>query len=331
MQNGIAFAGSLIVDRIKFVDSWPDLGALTTVRREERSLGGLASNCTQDMAKIAPDVPVKVLGMVGEDDLGDYVLENFAPYANVDTSLVERKGSTAYTDVMTIPDGARTFFTYQGSNALVTPEYFDFTKMKTGLLHIGYIMLMDGLDAPDDEYGTKMCRVLKAARDAGVKVSIDVVTEQSGRYETLVKPALKYADYCILNEVEAGFTTGVTLRDGDNLIEENFEKCVRELASLGVSKWVVVHSPELSAGYDVETGEYFCEPSWEIPKGFKVSSVGAGDAFATAVLLSAYREEDISTAVHKGGAVAAYSLSGVGASDSLKPLEEIIKEMEAWQ
>ena len=49
----------------------------------------------------------------------------------------------------------------------------------------------------------------------GIKTSIDVVSEASDRFTRLVPPALKYTDYCIINELEAGQSTGVALRDED--------------------------------------------------------------------------------------------------------------------
>jgi sugar/nucleoside kinase (ribokinase family) len=50
--------------------------------------------------------------------------------------------------------------------------------------------------------------VLKQFQDAGIATSIDVVSEDSDRFPQIVKPALKYTDYAILNEFEAGKTTG---------------------------------------------------------------------------------------------------------------------------
>ena len=40
-----------------------------------------------------------------------------------------------------------------------------------------------------------------------------MVSEDSDRFGKVVSPALKYVDYCILNEIEAGKTTGFKIRD----------------------------------------------------------------------------------------------------------------------
>ena len=45
-----------------------------------------------------------------------------------------------------------------------------------------------------------------------MKTSVDVVSEDSDRFARIVTPALKYVDYCILNEIEAGKTAGFKIR-----------------------------------------------------------------------------------------------------------------------
>jgi sugar/nucleoside kinase (ribokinase family) len=332
MENGIAFAGNLIVDRVKFIESWPKEQTLTTIVDQASSVGGLACTCALDMAKLDPAIPLKVIGIVGNDGLGEYILQEFASHPSIDASMVWKEGETSYTDVMTTPDGRRTFFHFRGSNALLNPGHFDFDKIRAGILHIGYILLLDGLDASAgagaEKYPTTMCRVLAEARAHGIATSIDVVSEDSERYATLVPPALKYTDYCVINEIEAGRTTGIPLREGNRLLENNLAKCAEALAAAGVGRWVIIHSPELSCGYDVREKKYYQEPSWEIPEGFKVSSVGAGDAFACGILYGAYQGWDIRKSIHTAGAIAAFSLSGSGGSDAIKPIKELLPEME---
>ncbi|MDR1496622.1 MAG: carbohydrate kinase family protein [Clostridiales Family XIII bacterium] len=329
--DGIAFAGNLIVDHLKTVHTWPTEGALAKVLGQRYALGGLVNNCAIDLAKLDPSVPVKVLGLVGDDEKGDLILGAYEEYPSVDTGFVERRGETAFTDVFTAPDGSRTFFTFMGSNAELAPSYFDFDRMKADILHVGYILLLDGLDAPDPEYGTALCRVLADARAHGIATSIDVVSEDSDRYAAIVPPALKYADYCVMNEFEAGRTAGIDIRDGTALIEKNIEECVRDLASKGVRRWTVVHMPELSAAYDAETGEYISIPSLKVPDGFIASCVGAGDAFAVGVLYGAYQGWDLRRSLDAASAIAAYSLSGNGASDAVRPFDEILKKTETWR
>ncbi|MDR2571446.1 MAG: carbohydrate kinase family protein [Oscillospiraceae bacterium] len=332
LTKGIAVAGNLIVDYIKIIESYPAPEALTTILSMERSVGGLACNCSLTLAKLDPDLSIKTMGIIGRDDPGDYIMSRFNQHSNIDTSHILRLGDTAYTDVMTEKNTSRrTFFTYMGANAQLIPEHFDFSILDADILHIGYILLLDGLDAPDNEYPTAMCKVLDMAQKAGIKTSIDVVSEEGERFVRLVPPALKYVDYCCINEYEASRTTGVQLRDDDdNVIEDNLPKACQMLMDMGVRKWVVIHMPELSCGLERDS-VFLKEASRKIPEGFKISSVGAGDAFCSGILYGAYNGWSLEKSLYVAGNVAAYSLSGSGGADAIKPLDEILIEMEKYQ
>ena len=178
MKKGIALAGNLLVDYIKYIESYPAPQALTTILSMDRAVGGLVNNCALTLAKLDPGLPIKTMGIIGQDDSGDYILSELGRHPGIDTSQILRRGHTSYTDVMTEKStGSRTFFCYMGASAQLKPEHFDFTKLDADILHIGYILLLDGLDAPDSEYPTAMCRVLDAAQKAGIQTSIDVVSE----------------------------------------------------------------------------------------------------------------------------------------------------------
>jgi len=331
MHRGICFAGNLIADQLKFVEKYPNPGTLTSITQAESSIGGLVCNCAVDMAKLDPNVPVTALGIAGNDSTGDYIISQLGKYPSIDISGIRREGVTSFTDVVTEPDGRRTFFHCRGANALLKPEDFPFSNLQADILHVGYILLLDTLDGPDPDYPTALCRVLAEARMHGLRTSVDVVSEEGERFARLVPPALQYADYCFLNEIEAERTTGIPLRTCGTLLINNIEKCLRELERMGVSRWVAIHTPEISCGLDVETDVCHYKPSYKLPNGFAISAVGAGDAYATGMLLGAYYGWDIGKSMHAAAAVAAYSLSGLGGSDALKPLPKIMAEIEAWQ
>jgi len=329
MNKGIALAGNMIVDYVKYIESYPPPQTLTTISGGARSTGGLTCNCALTLAKLDPALPLRALGMAGEDAAGDYILSQLAAQPNIDTGGVLRGGVTSYTDVMTDRDGGRTFFHCRGANALFAPEHIDLDNLQTDILHIGYILLLDAMDAPDPDYPTVLCRVLHGAQQRGIATSVDVVSEDGDRFAKLVPPALRYADYCIINEVEAQRTTGIPLRDGaENLLRENLEPACRALMEMGVGRWTVIHMPECGAGL-VRGGEFVCLPSRRVPDGFIKSSVGAGDAFASGILYGAYHGWTLEKSIDTAAAVAAWSLSGAGAADSIVPLGELLAKMEA--
>src|SRR5208282_4775842 len=126
---------------------------------------------------------------------------------------------TSYTDVMSEQgNGHRTFFHHRGANALWRGAGLDFKKVRARIFHLGYLLLLDALDAPDARHGTKAAALLRQAQAAGMKTSVDVVSEDSDRFARIVLPALRQADYCIVNEIEAGKTTGFKIREADGAL-----------------------------------------------------------------------------------------------------------------
>ena len=327
MQKGICVAGNLVVDITYPIERWPRQSELTTITEGlTRSVGGAVCNVVTDLARMDKSLPLSALGVIGQDAEGDFILEQLGKYRNVDLSLLGRKGATSFTAVMSDNrTKARTFFQYRGANALFDESFIDWEKIDAELLHVGYILLLDALDQEDAEYGTKMARLLAEARRRGLKTSIDVVTETGDRFRTLVPPALRYTDYCVINELEAQQITGVPLRDeSEKLYPENMKEALERMKELGVSTWTVIHCPEGGYGLD-EENRYVSLPSLRLPEGYIKGTVGAGDAFCAGVLYGAQKRWALPESIRLGTCAAAASLSEPGASEGVGTAEEVLK------
>lgn len=324
VNEGLLLAGNMIEDVVKIIETYPEKMSLTSIKEVRHSFGGAVYNCGVDLASLDPSLPISVVSAVGDDEAGHRIIDKMAQYENINLQGVKFKGKTSFTDVMTEEkSGQRTFFTFKGADNLLVPEDFDFSSLHGSLFHIGYIMLLNGLDNPDEEYGTAMARVLHDAQQHGKKTSVDIVTEQGNRYKSLVPPALKYTDYCCINESEAQAVTDVPLRNADGaLLRENFPEACVALKAMGVSTWAIIHAPEYAGGVD-ENGEFFSYESISLPKGYIKGSVGAGDAFVSGVLYSAYRNESLQNAIWLGSAIAVISLSAPGATESVGTMQSV--------
>ena len=332
MRKGICCAGNMIVDITYPIETWPKQNELTHITEGiQNSTGGSVCNTITDLAKLAPDMPLVASGFAGFDAEGDYMLEQLQQYPNIDLSQVMRNGRTSFTVVMSNNQTKeRTFFQHAGANAHYCEDHIDLDKLNVNIFHIGYILLLPALDTPDDEYGTKMARLLHKAQQAGMKTSIDVVSETGDRFVKLVTPALKYTDYCVINELEAQQTTGVLLRDENGTLHiENMPKALEKLKELGVSTWAVIHCPEVGCGID-ENGQYWEVPSLKLPKGWIKGTVGAGDAFCAGILYAAETGLNMEQALKMGACAAAASLREVNASDGVKTAEEVLKLYEQY-
>ena len=300
MKKGICCAGNMIVDITYPIETWPKQNELTHITEGiTRSTGGSVCNTITDLARLDPNLPLVASGFAGHDAEGDFVLQEMGKYKNIDLSMVKRSGDTSFTAVMSNNQTKeRTFFQYAGGNAYYGEDDIDWDRLNVDIFHIGYILLLPHLDEPDAEYGTKMARLLHRAQQAGMKTSIDVVSEAGERFKRLVTPALKYTDYCIINE-------------------------------LGVAKWAVIHCPELGCGMD-EAGNYCEFESLKLPKGYIKGTVGAGDAFCAGVLYAAETDMPLREALKLGACSAAASLSEVSASDGVKTKDEVLKLYELY-
>lgn len=324
MKKGICVAGNMIVDHIYPIDSYPKAGELAVVLEGmSKSTGGALCNVIFDLARLDPKLPLTALGMVGTDEDGELILSLLKNFPNIDHSRIQRQGKTSFTIVVNdMLTTQRTFFTYYGASALFDESRIDWDNLDCDLLHIGYIMLLNALDQVDAEYGTKMARLLHSAKQRGIKTSIDIVSESSGRPKRLVPPALKYTDYCVINELEASAATDVPLRAEDGgLLKENLEAALRKLKEMGVSTWAVIHCPEGGYGLD-EDNAYIEVDGLRLPEGYIKGTVGAGDAFCSGVLYGAYQGYALKEAIELGTAAAACSLSEADSTSGLRPVEE---------
>ena len=325
-QKGIAVAGNMIVDVLYPIVGHPKPGELTTITEGiSRSTGGALCNVIVDLAKLDPALSLKALGRVGTDAEGDYVLDKLHVQKNIDTSRVLREGLTSFTAVMADTIGKqRTFYHYRGANARFCENDIDWDNLNVDMLHIGYILLLDALDEPDETYGTKMARLLHTAQARGIKTSIDVVSESGDRFGRIVPPALKYTDYCVINELEAEASTGVKLRDENGaLLKEKLPEALGKIKALGVSRWAVIHSPEGAYGVD-EAGNYIETESAPLPRSMIKGTVGAGDAFCSGVLYGAYCDLALKAAIELGNAAAACSLTESGATEGMRTADEAL-------
>ena len=331
-RKGICVAGNMIVDILYPVRALPRPGELTTIQDGiERATGGALCNVIENLAAIDNSLPLTALGRIGSDPEGDFVLDSLCKYKNIDLSMVKREGKTAFTAVMEdMVSKERTFYAYNGASAIFCEDDINWDSISSAFFHIGYILLLDALDQEDEEYGTKMARLLCHAQERGIKTSLDVVSETGDRFKRLVPPSLKYADYCIINEIEAEQITGIQLRDGrGGLISAHIPDALKTIQGFGVSQWSVIHCPE--GGYGLDSRGIFAEsPAIDIPPDSIKRKVGAGDAFCAGALYAASKNEGLEEALELGNAAAASLLqSGIVAesADGLRRLRSKFRRL----
>ena len=326
--KGIAVAGSLQADLSYFIDTYPEPGLLTKIRKSVCDAGG-SGNLILDLARLDGELPVKVSAVIGEDEHGWMLAEALSRYPNIDLGNITRQGESSVTIVMNAVDTRqRTFFFRPAGSDIYDETYIDWDKIEADIFHLEYLLLMERVDSEDDEYGTHGARVLHEAQRRGMKTSIDVVSEQGTRAERIVSASLKYTDYCSLNEIEAQAVTGVNFLKDGQVQERQIREAFRRLAEKGVAVWAVIHAPEWSYGYDCRQEQMVYLPSLRLPDGYIKGTTGAGDAYCSGILYGAYQGWGLEQAMKLGTACAACSLSEANGTDGMRSYEEV---MEVWE
>lgn len=330
-RKGIAVAGSLMADVFCKIDTYPREGRLSHIWATQNHIGG-SGNLILDLAKLDPDLRVEVSALLGNDDRGEMLVEKLKQYSNIQTDHIKRDGVTSVTLVMNAQDTKqRTFFFMPASSEQFDISCIDWDKLNASIFHLEYLLGIKNVDAFDPVYGTHGAKILCEAKKRGMATSIDMISEESGRAAEIVPFALKYTDYCAINEVEAEAVTGIDLTSSEDMLKKNGEEAVIRLKELGVSKWAVIHSPKYSYGYDCEKGLFLSIPSLTLPDGYIKGTNGAGDAFCSGILYAAHEGKDIETAMKLAGACAACSLSEENGTDGMRNFGEVMKVAEKYK
>lgn len=333
-RTGLFSGGNWIVDAVKIIDLWPQQDTLANIFSTTKGTGGSPFNVLVDLALMGAPFPLEAVGLVGDDDNGSWIIEQCQAH-KIDTRELQKAANepTSYTDVMTVRDtGRRTFFHARGANALLDSAHFDFAKTNARLFHLGYLLLLDRLDAPHPQYGTVAAEVLARAQAAGLKTSIDCVSEDSDRFAKIVLPALKHVDVCIMNEFEAGRVTGRRVRVGDPhssapgsafLDKKELRIAMQQLLDAGVRERVVVHFPEggCALGRD---GAWHEHGSVQLPGDYIKGAAGAGDAFTAGILLGWHEGKPVEDWLRYGVCAAAANLSDETCTRGLRSLTDCL-------
>lgn len=327
-RKGIISVGNWIADSVKFIERYPSRGNLTTISRVEVGLGGCAHNVLVDLASMRSGIPLYAGGCVGDDAYGRMVLDAIERHGIDRSDMSVLPGvATSYTDVMSESGGGatRTFFHFRGANAELTPGQVLATQSPARIFHLGYLLLLDRLDADDADYGVAAARVLHELQKRGYRTSVDVVSEEGSRFCRVVLPCLPYTDYLIVNEVEAGACCRTELRDGGGrILPGKVAAAARQLLGMGINRLCVIHFPEGGFAMDRQgRSEYV--PALTLPREQIVSAVGAGDAFCAGALYAIHERYTLRDMLIFANTCARFNLASATSTGGAPTLEQIRK------
>ena len=159
-RRGVLSAGSFCVDFNKSIARWPEQDTVTEVLRIDRQGGGSGYNMAIDLKRLDPAFPVEAMGVVGDDDLGRFLVgECEARGVACDGLKALPGGATMSVDAINVLDsGRRTHFFHAGVAAAMSPDHFDFSSTEARILHLGLPGAHAAMDVPLAAAGERLGR-----------------------------------------------------------------------------------------------------------------------------------------------------------------------------
>ena len=297
-NNMILVAGSLNYDIILKVKRMPREGETMTCESASTAAGGKGANQAVQSAKLG--VPTFMIGAVGADNMGDFLLEQGRSYG-LDVSRVKRSWeSTGMGCIHALEDG-RVFATInRGANYDVTTADLDasadlFAKAKI-------LILQNEIPHEVNIYAANL------AKSHGLKVLYNAAPAFPGK-----KDVLPLADVVIVNEGEASDYLGVEIAS----VEDAQREGLKASAEMG-NTWVITMGSQ---------GSVICSDGRsEIVRPYKVDAVestGAGDSYIGGLGYALLQGMDIFSAAKFATKCSAITVCGIGAQNSMPTLEQI--------
>jgi sugar/nucleoside kinase (ribokinase family) len=330
-RRGILTGGTWCVDRNLLLDRWPSENGRADILSAEMGGGGSACNMAIAIRKLAPDMPVATIGLVGEDADGHYLLAE-ADRNGVDRSrmMVTRDAATDYTFAFaSLPTGQRTHVSWFGTSHLLAPDHFDFSTVTHRILHLGLPGIHRLMDAPWQDEPNGWVATLRKARSLGLSTNLELASIAAERLAAIVRPCLPHLDLLVVNDAEIAGISGIeTVFDGKTDPEACSAAAKAALAA-GAMQHVAVHFP-LGAVVVSRGGNMVTTPSVKAPPSEVKGANGAGDAFAAGFLYGMHEGWTIEDATRLAHATAAASLRQISTTASIEPWTACLALANRW-
>lgn len=325
-RNGLTAGGSILVDYIVIIDCWPRENCTTFIQRQPTIVGGGGPyNIAKTLTAMKADIPISLIGLLGNDANGKWLVDDCLK-SNIDINQLQFTNDstpTSFTYVMSVENTTqRTFFHHQGTNALLNTNHFDFSKTTAKLFYLGVLTQLSQLDQfLDHSERTHASRVLESAIMSGLQTIVDLSSTPISNYSKVARSSLPFIDDLIINETEAGYIVGRTLSiDHINEIRQAAE----ELINAGVRNTVTIHF-ERGALSMTKDHEFLTQGAVILPPGWIKCAVGAGDAFAAAMVYGIHEQWPLDKTLHLAVCVGAMSLNDETACGAMKTIAQCLK------
>lgn len=295
-MNQILVVGSLNTDLVVRAPRFPQPGE--TISGEDLRVipGGKGANQAVAAARLGANV--SMLGRVGKDNFGDFLLENLKQN-KVDSSLVQRDDSSTGTAIIIVDsNGQNSIVLSAGANGNVSIIDVDNAKITN------YQLLLLQLEIPLPT----VLRAVQRAKENNVRVILNPAPAQQ-----LPDELIALADFIIPNETELSLLTGQKIEDIPSA-----ESAARDLLRRGAKNVIVTLGSKGALLVNSEASKQIHTFKVEV-----VDTTAAGDAFIGGFATSLLENKSLEEAVRHGCACGALATTKFGAQPSLPTKEEV--------
>jgi sugar/nucleoside kinase (ribokinase family) len=265
------------------------------------NIGGCASNAAMDLARV--DVSVAVVGCVGDDAFGRFVIDSLDA-RGIDTASIRRLTDigTSGTLIINVTGEDRRFIHTIGANGRLAVADIPMQRVRRAkVFYVGGYLLMPGLDAK------QLAERFREARAAGVITVLDVVLPGPGEHWPLLEPLLAETDVFLPNHDEAELLTGLA----------DSRRQAERFHAAGAGTVVITRGGEgtvlLNSSERLEAGVY--------PTTY-LGGTGAGDAFDAGYIAGLLAGGDARRCLQWGSALGASCVRSIGATESVFTRDE---------
>lgn len=298
MRDKIVVVGSLNYDMILKLSRFPELGETFSADDIVCSAGGKGANQAVQAAKLG--IPTYMVGCVGQDSNGDYLIQSTAQYG-VNTEYIRRSMiPTGMGIVDALPDGSVKAVIVKGANYSITRA--DIDALDELLATTALVILQMEIPLEINKY------VIDKAKKCGCKVLLNAAPALPIEEEYLRK-----LDILVANEVEAAFYLGRTIDTVEDAL-----KGVTELSQ----NWGTdcIFTLGRTGSVVSENGKAAFIPAVKVNA---VESTGAGDSFIGALGYALLHNQSLTDSCRFAAKCSAVTVCRYGAQPSMPTLDEI--------
>jgi sugar/nucleoside kinase (ribokinase family) len=312
-MSKVASCGVYIADMLgRPVSAIPPGQNISILEEIRITVAGTAGGTTVDLAKLGMDV--YALGAIGNDELGNFVVNTLKKYGVHTEGMVRKEGvQTSATMLPIRPNGERPALHVLGANAELTAADIDLDLVASmDYLHIGGTPLVPKFD------GEPMKKVFQHAKAHNVVTTYDVLAMPRPDLLRLVETPLPFVDYFMPGFEEAVMMSGLSNRND----------VIGFFLDRGTAHTIFKMGGEGSSAAWRENGQIkeIRVPALEVPV---VDSTGCGDAYCAGFITGLSLGYDLKKACELGSAAGGLVIQGLGSDAGIKDLAATLQFMKS--